>query len=53
MRFIEEHLREQGILACELQVERENAEARVFYERLGFEAHDRVPLSKRIAGGEG
>jgi GNAT superfamily N-acetyltransferase len=48
LEFIEKYLRRLGIGALELQVERDNAEARAFYERLGFEAHDRVPLSKRI-----
>lgn len=46
---IEEHLRSVGIAAYELQVERGNAGARAFYGRLGFEARDRIPMSKRIA----
>jgi GNAT superfamily N-acetyltransferase len=46
--FIEEHLRRLGMSAYELQVERTNTPARAFYERSGFEAHDRIPLSKWI-----
>ena len=46
--FVEGLLREEGIEAFELQVERRNAEARSFYEKFGMEAHDRIPLSKRI-----
>lgn len=45
---IEQHLERLGIEAYELQVERANAEARAFYSQLGFEAHDRIPLSKRL-----
>jgi diamine N-acetyltransferase len=46
--FIEAYLRELGIAAYELQVERANTAARAFYQRLGFEAHDRIPLSKHL-----
>ncbi len=46
--FIEGLLRKLGIGAYELQVERQNADARTFYGRLGFEPHDRIPLSKRV-----
>ena len=46
--FAEAFLARRGIGALELQVERDNLEAMAFYERLGFEAHDRAPLSKRI-----
>lgn len=42
-------LRARGIATLELQVERENAAARAFYSRLGFQAHDRVPLSRPVA----
>lgn len=45
---IEQHCAEHGVQALELQAERENASARRFYERLGFQAHDRVPYSKPI-----
>jgi catechol 2,3-dioxygenase-like lactoylglutathione lyase family enzyme/ribosomal protein S18 acetylase RimI-like enzyme len=48
IRYIEEHLRSRGIAAYELQVARENAAARAFYGRMGFGAHDRIPLSKRV-----
>ncbi len=40
--------RRLGLKALELQVERDNLEAQAFYTRLGFTAHDRVPLSKRL-----
>jgi ribosomal protein S18 acetylase RimI-like enzyme len=46
--YMEAQLRQRGICAYELQVERSNAAARAFYQRLGFEAHDRIPLSKRV-----
>jgi GNAT superfamily N-acetyltransferase len=36
----------RGVLALELQVERQNARALAFYTRLGFQAHDRVPMSR-------
>jgi GNAT superfamily N-acetyltransferase len=49
LAFLEEHLRQVGIGAYELQVESDNAEARTFYARMGLEPHDRIPLSKRLA----
>lgn len=48
LSFIEGVLRDLSIGTYELQVERHNAGARAFYSRLGFEAHDRIPLSKRV-----
>lgn len=48
LAFIEEVLRGHAIGAYELQVERANTNARAFYERLGFHAHDRIPLSKKV-----
>jgi ribosomal protein S18 acetylase RimI-like enzyme len=48
LRFIEGMLGAMGIHALELQVEEDNAEARAFYVRNGFEAHARIPLSKRL-----
>ena len=50
LRFAEGMLREMGIHALELQVEEDNAEARAFYVRNGFESHTRIPLSKRLGG---
>lgn len=49
LRFVEELLRAQGIGALELQAERDNHEALAFYQRHGFELHDRIPLSKYIS----
>jgi ribosomal protein S18 acetylase RimI-like enzyme len=49
IRLAESVLARRGIEALELQVERDNAEALAFYQRLGFEEHDRAPLSKRVA----
>lgn len=49
IHLAENVLAKRGIGALELQVERDNAEAFAFYRRLGFEEHDRAPLSKRIA----
>jgi ribosomal protein S18 acetylase RimI-like enzyme len=48
VRYVEAMCRELGIGAIELQVERDNTEARSFYRKLGFEAHDRIPLSKMV-----
>jgi GNAT superfamily N-acetyltransferase len=48
LAFVEDVLRGLSIGAYELQVERDNVRARGFYQRLGFEAHDRIPLSKRV-----
>lgn len=48
---LEQHCAEHGVRALELQAERENSDARRFYTRLGFQAHDRVPYSKAIRGG--
>jgi GNAT superfamily N-acetyltransferase/catechol 2,3-dioxygenase-like lactoylglutathione lyase family enzyme len=53
LSFIEEQLRAAGIGAYELQVERDNATARAFYAAAGFEAHDRIPLSKRVPSRQG
>jgi len=51
LKFVEQHLREVGIGAYELQVERGNAGARAFYATAGFVEHDRIPLSKRVPSG--
>ena len=45
---VEEFCRACGVKALELQVTRKNARALAFYKQLGFEAYDRVPMSKRI-----
>ncbi|WP_424949953.1 N-acetyltransferase family protein [Deinococcus sp.] len=37
-----------GIGALELQVERGNLAAQAFYLGLGFQPHDRLPMSKRL-----
>jgi ribosomal protein S18 acetylase RimI-like enzyme len=49
LRFVEGLLRQRGVGALELQVERGNVAARAFYGALGFEEHARIPLSKRVA----
>jgi ribosomal protein S18 acetylase RimI-like enzyme len=49
IRLAENVLARRGIGALELQVERDNADAFAFYQRLGFDVHDRAPLSKRIS----
>ena len=46
---IEEFCKAFGVRAMELQVTRKNAKVMKFYRRLGFDAHDRIPMSKRIA----
>jgi GNAT superfamily N-acetyltransferase len=48
MQFVEDRCRELGIGALELQVQRDNIEAQAFYRRLKFEAHDRIPMSKKL-----
>jgi len=37
-----------GVKALELQVTSKNALALAFYQRVGFVAHERIPMSKRI-----
>jgi ribosomal protein S18 acetylase RimI-like enzyme len=49
MRLLEEICRKKGIGTLELQVEHGNEAARSFYQRMGFRAHDRVPMSKCLA----
>jgi GNAT superfamily N-acetyltransferase len=46
---IEEFCKTFGVRSMELQVTRKNAKVMKFYRRLGFDAHDRIPMSKRIA----
>ena len=48
LEFVESVLRAEGVRTLELQVERNNTKARALYERAGFVAHDRIPLSKRV-----
>jgi ribosomal protein S18 acetylase RimI-like enzyme len=50
LHFLEETCRKMAIAALELQVERKNVAALAFYRKLGFERHDRIPLSKRLKG---
>jgi diamine N-acetyltransferase len=52
IHHLEAICRELGIGAIELQVERDNTEARSFYGKVGFEAHDRIPLSKTLSGAD-
>lgn len=40
--------KKQELRTLELQVERHNKKALRFYKKLGFESHDRVPLSQWI-----
>ena len=48
---LEEICRNLGIGALELQVEEDNLEAQRFYHKLGFRAHSRIPMSKRLSLG--
>ena len=48
IRFAEEFCRRHGICALELQVERTNRAAQSFYRSAGFDAHDRVPMTRRL-----
>jgi diamine N-acetyltransferase len=45
--FLQERLNRGGIRALELQAEKDNIQARRFYERAGFVAETRVPFTKR------
>lgn len=48
LAYVEHFCRASGIQALELQVERSNVAAQALYESFGFQAHDRIPMSKRI-----
>jgi ribosomal protein S18 acetylase RimI-like enzyme len=48
LEHIEEFCRTTGVRGLELQVERDNAEARRLYNKFGFQSADRIPMSKRI-----
>ena len=41
-------LRQSGVYTLELQVVRTNTKAFNFYGKVGFRAHDRIPMSKHI-----
>lgn len=45
---VENFCRGAGMRGLELQVERDNDEARGLYKKLGFKPADRIPMSKRI-----
>lgn len=45
---LEEICRSLGVGALELQVEEDNLEAQRFYQKLGFHAHRRIPMSKAL-----
>jgi len=51
VKLIEETCRQMGIGALELQVERDNVRAQALYRKLGFRAHDRIPMSKMLRAG--
>jgi ribosomal protein S18 acetylase RimI-like enzyme len=46
--FLEDVCRDLGVAALELQVEQDNLEAQAFYSSVGFQAHQRISLSKRL-----
>jgi ribosomal protein S18 acetylase RimI-like enzyme len=48
-KFLEDFCYTHGVHALELQVEQENIAAQSFYQKLGFQKHDRIPMSKWIA----
>jgi len=52
LRRLEQHCKRENIASIELQVLKENREVVAFYERVGFQVHDRIPMSKRVALGE-
>jgi len=49
LEFVAEFCRTSGVRALQLQVERDNVEARALYESFGFEAADRIPMCKRLS----
>lgn len=49
LAFLERVAPELGVVTLELQAERHNEAALTFYAALGFERHDRVPMSKRLS----
>ena len=49
LAHVEKLLVERGVGALELQVEEENRVAFAMYERFGFKAHRRIPMSKQVA----
>jgi diamine N-acetyltransferase len=51
IKLIEDTCRQLGIGALELQVERDNVRAQSLYRKLGFRAHDRIPMSKMLRAG--
>ena len=50
IEFVEKTLRGSGVKTLELQVERANWKAVLFYRKNGFREHDRIPMSKPITG---
>ncbi len=48
INLIERTCQQLGIGALELQVERDNIRAQSLYRKLGFRAHDRIPMSKMV-----
>jgi len=48
LQFAEETCREQGVQALHLEVERENTNAQVVYQKAGFVDHDRYLLTKYL-----
>lgn len=52
IKIIEDTCRQLGIGALELQVERDNVRAQSLYRKLGFHAHDRIPMSKILRTGK-
>ena len=48
IQFLGGTCRDLEITSLELQVEQDNLETQVFYRSLGFQTHERIPLSKRL-----
>ena len=48
LRLVEGFCKKSGVRALELQVSADNSRATRFYQRFGFQAHDRVPMSKQL-----
>jgi ribosomal protein S18 acetylase RimI-like enzyme len=48
LHHVEAFCRSLGLRGLELQVENDNTEARALYKKFGFQAADRIPMSKRV-----
>jgi ribosomal protein S18 acetylase RimI-like enzyme len=48
VEHVEDFCRSSEVMVVELQVTNRNSGVLDFYRRVGFQAHDRIPMSKRV-----